>query len=68
VVKYAPAGIHAARNAAMVALGIPRLGDEALLREAGAELVVTSLDPIDTAALVRAALHVLPATEASPDA
>jgi HAD superfamily hydrolase (TIGR01509 family) len=68
VVEDAPAGIQAACSAGMVALGIARLGDEALLREAGADLVVTSLDQIDIAALVGGALRVLPMTEATPDA
>ena len=52
VVEDAPAGIAAARAAGMAALGIARLGDEALLRAAGADLVVTSLDQVDVAALV----------------
>ena len=49
VVEDAPAGIAAARAAGMAALGIARLGDEALLRAAGADLVVTSLDQVDVA-------------------
>ena len=36
----------------MTALGIARLGDEALLHAAGAGLVVTSLDQVDVGALV----------------
>ena len=59
VVEDAPAGIHAARNAGMTALGIARLGDEALLRDAGADLVVTSLDRIDMPALARGRLSLL---------
>jgi beta-phosphoglucomutase len=46
VVEDAPAGIEAARSGRMTALGVARLGDEALLRVAGADLVVTSLDEI----------------------
>jgi HAD superfamily hydrolase (TIGR01509 family) len=46
VVEDAPAGIEAARAGRMTALGVARLGDEALLRAAGADLVVTSLDEI----------------------
>jgi len=68
VVEDAPAGILAARNAAMAALGIARLGDEALLREAGAGLVVTSLDRIDLAALDRGALRALPVAQEARDA
>ena len=49
VVEDAPAGIEAARAGGMMALGIARLGDEALLRAAGADLVVTSLDDVDAA-------------------
>ncbi|MBO0712208.1 MAG: HAD-IA family hydrolase [Acetobacteraceae bacterium] len=68
VVEDAPAGIHAARNGGMKALGIARLGDEALLREAGADLVVTSLDRIDIAALAGGRLRLLPVTNDGPDA
>jgi beta-phosphoglucomutase len=46
VAEDAPAGIEAARAAAMTGLGVARLGDGALLRAAGANLVVTSLDEI----------------------
>ena len=46
VVEDAPAGIEAARAGRMTALGVARLGDAALLRAAGADLVVTSLDEI----------------------
>jgi len=68
VVEDAPAGVRAARNGGMVALGVARLGDAALLREAGADLVVTSLDLLDTAALAEGALRARAATEAAPDA
>jgi beta-phosphoglucomutase len=68
VVEDAPAGIHAARNAGMAALGIARLGDEDLLREAGADLVVTQLDRIDMAALAGGTLAQLPAAGDAPDA
>jgi beta-phosphoglucomutase len=61
VVEDAPAGIQAARNAGMVPLGIARLGDEDLLRHAGADLVVTGLDRIDVAALARGVLRAAPA-------
>jgi beta-phosphoglucomutase len=69
VVEDAPAGIAAARAAGMAALGIARLGDEALLRAADADLVVTSLDQVDVAALVATgALRLRPVVEAAPDA
>jgi HAD superfamily hydrolase (TIGR01509 family) len=47
VVEDAPAGVEAARAGGMMALGLARLGDEALLEAAGANLVVTSLDEVD---------------------
>ena len=47
VVEDAPAGIQAARTGGMAALGVARLGDEALLRAAGADLVVASLDDVE---------------------
>jgi HAD superfamily hydrolase (TIGR01509 family) len=52
VIEDAPAGIQAARAAGMASLGVARLGDEALLRAAGADLVVTSLDQADVAGLL----------------
>ena len=68
VVEDAPAGIRAARAARMAALGIARLGDDALLRAAGADLVVTSLDQIDIAAVAAGELRACPNAEAAPDA
>src|SRR5262249_49032622 len=63
VVEDAPADILAARHAGMAGLGIARLGDEVLLREAGADLVVTNLDRIDLAALAGGILRLLPVME-----
>ncbi|KQQ27220.1 HAD family hydrolase [Methylobacterium sp. Leaf123] len=57
VVEDAPAGIRAAQAGGMASLGIARLGDAALLLAAGADLVVTSLDQIDVAALGRGSLR-----------
>ena len=51
VVEDAPAGVEAARTGGMMALGVARLGDEALLDAAGANLVVTSLDEVDVSEL-----------------
>jgi beta-phosphoglucomutase len=68
VVEDAPAGIEAARAGGMAALGIARLGDEALLRAAGADLVVTSLDRVDVSAIPDGTLRIKPATETSPHA
>src|SRR3954469_4740089 len=66
VVEDAPAGILAARAGGMAALGIARLGDEALLHAAGADLVVTSLDQVDTAAIAAGALRARPNGETHP--
>jgi hypothetical protein len=41
----------------MAALGVARLGDEELLRRAGADLVVTTLDDVDLDALVEGRLE-----------
>ena len=46
VVEDAISGVQAAKAGGMAALGVARLDDEALLREAGADLVVTSLDDV----------------------
>jgi HAD superfamily hydrolase (TIGR01509 family) len=51
VVEDATAGVQAARAGGMKSIGIARLDDEALLEKAGADLVVTSLDDVDVAAL-----------------
>jgi beta-phosphoglucomutase-like phosphatase (HAD superfamily) len=68
VVEDAPAGILAARAGGMKGLGIARLGDEALLHAAGADLVVTSLDQVDISALTRDVLRSLPNQEIGPRA
>jgi HAD superfamily hydrolase (TIGR01509 family) len=51
VVEDAPAGVQAAKAGGMVALGVARTGNEQLLRDADADVVVTSLDDIDLATL-----------------
>ena len=56
----APAGVLAAHAGGMQAVGIARLGDEALLEGAGADLVVTSLDQVDTAAVPTGTLRTRP--------
>src|SRR5690348_2945366 len=68
VVEDAPAGIEAARAGGMAALGIARLGDEALLRAAGADLVVTNLDQADVAALAGGVLRARPDGERAKNA
>jgi beta-phosphoglucomutase len=60
VVEDAAVGIEAARGGGMAALGVARLGDEALLRAAGADLVVTSLDEVAVAALAEGRLGARP--------
>lgn len=57
VVEDAPAGITAARAGGMMALGIARLGDEALLHAAGADVVLSSLDQLDIAAIANGRLE-----------
>jgi len=51
VVEDATAGVQAAKAGGMAAIGIARVDDAALLAEAGADLVVGTLDDVDTAAL-----------------
>lgn len=46
VIEDASAGIKAARAARMTALGVARFGDTAALQEAGANMVVQSLDEL----------------------
>ena len=51
VIEDAPAGVEAAKAGGMAAIGIARGDDDALLAEAAADVVVSSLDDIDLAAL-----------------
>lgn len=51
VIEDAAAGVQAAKAAGMSALGLARADDEQPLAEASADLVVTSLDDVDVAAL-----------------
>jgi beta-phosphoglucomutase len=60
VVEDAPVGVEAAKAGGMVALGVARLKDEALLRAAGADLVVTSLDAVAADALAGGRLRARP--------
>jgi beta-phosphoglucomutase-like phosphatase (HAD superfamily) len=52
VVEDASAGVEAAKAGNMAAIGVARLDDETLLQEAGADLVVTSLDDVSLDALL----------------
>ncbi len=60
VAEDATAGVEAARAAGMTALGVARLGDTGPLREAGADLVVSSLDEISIDDLARGRLRACP--------
>jgi beta-phosphoglucomutase-like phosphatase (HAD superfamily) len=51
VMEDAPAGVEAAKAGGMAALGIARHDDKDLLAQAGADIVVASLDEIDLQAL-----------------
>jgi beta-phosphoglucomutase-like phosphatase (HAD superfamily) len=51
VVEDAVAGVTAAKGGGMAALGIARIGDSELLRDAGADLVLTTLDDVDRSSL-----------------
>ena len=56
VIEDADAGVQAAKAGNMAALGLARADDEELLAAAGADLVVTSLDDVDLAALLEGRL------------
>jgi len=56
VVEDAVSGVKAAKAGEMAALGIARVGDGRLLSEAGADLVVTTLDDVDRDALLHGRL------------
>ncbi|MDQ6921793.1 MAG: HAD-IA family hydrolase [Candidatus Dormibacteraeota bacterium] len=51
VVEDASSGVQAAKAGNMAALGVARMHDQQLLKEAGADLVVTSLDDVAINAL-----------------
>ncbi len=57
VIEDATSGVQAAKAGNMLAIGVARLNDEALLEAAGADLVVTSLDDVDVAALAQGRLQ-----------
>ena len=63
MLEDAPAGIAVAHAGGMALVGIARLGDEALLQASQTDLVVTSLDQIDTAAVPDGILRIRPETE-----
>ena len=47
MVEDASSGVQAAKAGEMATLGVARLNDQALPNEAGADLVVTSLDDLE---------------------
>ena len=51
VLEDAPAGVEAAKAGHMAAIGIARADDAKLLADAGADVVVTTLDDVDLTAL-----------------
>jgi beta-phosphoglucomutase-like phosphatase (HAD superfamily) len=53
VIEDAQSGVQAAKAGGMACIGVARLGDAALLRSAGADWVVTSLDELPVGALER---------------
>jgi trehalose/maltose hydrolase-like predicted phosphorylase/beta-phosphoglucomutase-like phosphatase (HAD superfamily) len=57
VAEDATSGIQAAKAAEMAGLGVARLGDRDLLLEAGADLVVTTLDDVSLRALAEGRLE-----------
>src|SRR5215207_3158750 len=56
VVEDATSGVQAAKAGGMAALGVARLDDRDLLAEAGADLVVSTLDNVEMAALAEGRL------------
>lgn len=56
VVEDAVSGVQAAKAGAFAALGLARHDDEAILEEAGADIVVSTLDDIDLGAVAEARL------------
>jgi beta-phosphoglucomutase-like phosphatase (HAD superfamily) len=57
VIEDAPAGIRAATAGGMAAVGVARAEDAAVLRAAGADLVVSSLDDVDVDVLTAGKLQ-----------
>ena len=63
VVEDATSGVQAAKAGRMAAIGVARLGDEQQLAEAGAGLVVTTLDDVSVPALIEGRLEERQAAE-----
>ena len=56
VIEDATAGVEAAKAGGMAAIGVARADDEVLLTAAGADIVATTLDEVDLAALTEGRL------------
>ena len=67
VVEDAPAGIRAACAGGMAALGVARRQDGVSLADAGAGLVLTSLDDLDLTVLPLGQLRAIPSPGVTPD-
>jgi alpha,alpha-trehalase len=63
VVEDATSGVQAAKAGRMAAIGVARLGDEQQLADAGADLVVTTLDDVSLPALLEGRLEERQAAE-----
>ena len=61
VLEDAVAGVQAAKAGGMTAIGVARADDADMLAAAHADIVVTTLDAIDTAALAKGRLTTSPA-------
>jgi len=61
VTEDASAGVQAAKAGGMAAIGVARADDADLLAGADADLVVTTLDDVDTSALAEGRLTARPA-------
>jgi trehalose/maltose hydrolase-like predicted phosphorylase/beta-phosphoglucomutase-like phosphatase (HAD superfamily) len=57
VIEDATSGVQAAKAGGMAAIGVARLGDQELLAQAGADLVVTTLDNVSLRALAEGRLQ-----------
>ena len=63
VVEDATSGVQAAKAGGMAAIGVARLGDQQQLTDAGADLVVTTLDDVSLPTLVEGRLEERQAAE-----
>ena len=63
VVEDATSGVQAAKAGGIAAIGVARLGDQQQLADAGADLVVTTLDDVSLPALIEGRLEERQAAE-----